>query len=132
MRALRDSSPNVVLIEDDPAVQTILKEALEAGGLRVHAFASPFLALAFIRRAPPEVLVLDWHLPEMNGHAVVEQLRRQLDALPPIVVVTGDVRLKVPFKVAEVMRKPVSLVRFVERVASLTVPLTQPAQTRTA
>ena len=112
------SSP-IVIIEDDPSVLSSLREAIEAAGFGVRAFTSPFLALASMRQSVPDVLVLDWHLAELNGYVVLEHLRNASHDKPRVLVLTGDVRLEVSPTLAEVMRKPVSLVRLVERVRAL-------------
>lgn len=109
----------VVLVEDDPAVRQLLGEVLALNGVKVASFASPFHALAAIRRERPSLLVLDWHLPEMSGRALLDHLREHLGPLPPVLVVTGDVQLGIPADVAEILRKPVSLAHFVERVQAL-------------
>jgi DNA-binding response OmpR family regulator len=132
MRPGPETAPaTVVLIEDDAAVQCLLREALEAAGFKVQAFAYPFQALASMRRTVPSVLVLDWHLPEMSGRAVIDFARHTMEALPPVLVVTGDLQLQAPSDVAEVVRKPVSIARFVERVRELASSGARSAQTRT-
>lgn len=126
------SPPAVVLLEDDPAVLTLLRDVLESAGFSVQAFTRPFQALASIRRQVPAVLVLDWHLPDLDGRAVLERMRDFLGRLPPVLVLTGDVRLRPPPEVAEVLRKPVSLTLFVEHVRALAAAPSRPAQSRSA
>jgi DNA-binding response OmpR family regulator len=123
---------SVVIIDDDPSVQCVLREALESAGLAVEAFTSPFLALASIRRSIPDVVVLDWHMAEANGAVVLERLRYTFDQKPRVLVLTGDVRLKVSPELADLMRKPVSLMNFVERVSALASMSPPEVQTRSA
>lgn len=120
----------VAVIEDDPAVLTLLREVFETNGFSVEPFTHPADALTSIRNAPPSVIVLDWHLPELSGWGVIEQLRRELERLPPILVLTGDVRLRELPGICTVLRKPVSLAHLVECVRALANDSTRrPART---
>lgn len=118
-RTLADQSESVVLIEDDPATLILLRDVLLAAGIPVLPFASGFEALSSLERSVPGLLILDWHLPQMNGRAVIDHLHAYLGRLPPVLVLTGDVRLKAASHVTEVIRKPLSLERLVERVRTL-------------
>jgi DNA-binding response OmpR family regulator len=109
---------SVVLLEDDGEVAKLVIEVLTSAGFRVAAFGQWDRALASMRRAMPDVLVLDWHLSQTTGAQVLDRLEAQ-GALPPVLVLTGDVRLPHPRRAAEVLRKPVNLNLLIERVEAL-------------
>jgi two-component system, OmpR family, phosphate regulon response regulator PhoB len=63
---------------------------LKAAGFAVGTAADGFDALAKIRSAPPDLVVLDLMLPGMNGFDLCEQLRQDpATASVPIIMVTG-------------------------------------------
>lgn len=81
MSALR----KVMLVEDDPDIAVIAEIALkDIGGLEFVHFASGASALAGALEADPDLIILDYRMPEMNGVEVLEALRRdeQLRGIP--------------------------------------------------
>jgi CheY-like chemotaxis protein len=71
---MSDASPFVLHVDDDEDILAIAKLALEAvGGLRVAQCNSGFMALDMARENPPEFLLLDVMMPDIDG---VETLRR--------------------------------------------------------
>ncbi|MER3399754.1 MAG: two-component system response regulator [Thermoflexus sp.] len=85
----------VMVVEDDPQVVRMLVTLLELEGFRGVGCAEAERALEEIRRARPEVVVLDLHL---GGHSGLELLRA-LRADPElqgtrVVIVSGEDRLR--------------------------------------
>jgi len=85
--------PNVVatvyVVEDDGAVRDSLRVLLESEGLTIVAFAS---AEAFLSETQPDgagCLLLDWHLPGMSGHELLEVLSRGKMEIA-VVLMSGD------------------------------------------
>jgi diguanylate cyclase (GGDEF)-like protein len=87
---IRGKSIRVLLVEDNPTDAQALRDALEAAGASAfELIARTTLAegLAVAESAPPDVLVLDLHLPDSHG---LDTLQRVLEAAPdlPVVVYT--------------------------------------------
>src|SRR6185436_1322928 len=87
---LHNAQPPLVLVmDDDPSIRRALDRLLRSAGLSVEAFASA--AELFARESPvrPMCLVLDIHLPDMNG---LDVLRRVIAADPglPVLIITGE------------------------------------------
>lgn len=63
------AAPLHVLVIDDSAVvrQSLVRLLTERGGMHVTVAADPIFGLAKIRQARPDVIVLDLHLPRMDG-----------------------------------------------------------------
>lgn len=79
----------VFVIDDDISVRKSLKRLIQSMGLRVEAFAS---ALEFMERdAFAEVccLVLDVHMPEIDG-LNLQDIMRKAGLKDPIIFITGD------------------------------------------
>ena len=78
----------VCVIDDDEAVRTALEFLVESHGLRARTFAT---AEAFLASAPQactygDCLVLDLHMPRINGAELQEMLDREGCALPTVVL----------------------------------------------
>ena len=78
----------VVVVDDDRAVLSSLKFALEIEGFAVRTYRSgeEFLAGSV---PPSACLVLDYHLPGANGIAVVDELRRRHIDVPAILITSN-------------------------------------------
>ena len=67
---------HILLVEDDPDVQTVAKMALElVGGFKVRACSSGTEALEAVARFAPQLILLDVMMPEMDGPTVLQRLR---------------------------------------------------------
>ena len=62
------------VIEDDPDLSTIFVKALEAAGFNVEAIRDGKLAQERIQEATPRVIVLDMHLPHVDGITLLKQI----------------------------------------------------------
>ena len=84
--------PGIVLIvDDDAAVRSALKFALEIEGFRVRLYAGSEAVLADLHLPRCCCLVVDYRMPLMDGLGFVTRLRKKEPGLyPPVVIVTGD------------------------------------------
>lgn len=80
----------ILIAEDEPAQAEVLKYNLEAAGYEVSIAPDGAEALLRIAENRPDLLVLDWMLPEVSGIEVCRQLRKN-DAFRdlPIVMLTA-------------------------------------------
>ncbi|MGB9800725.1 MAG: response regulator transcription factor [Thermanaerothrix sp.] len=65
----------ILIIEDDEAIQRILKRALTYEGYVVEAALDGESGLRLFRESRPDLVVLDWMLPGINGLEVCQRLR---------------------------------------------------------
>ncbi len=65
----------VVVVEDDPSIAGLMTKTLESAGHTVVACSTAADGLDAVRRAAPEVLLLDLGLPDQDGTAVLRTLR---------------------------------------------------------
>jgi response regulator RpfG family c-di-GMP phosphodiesterase len=79
MRPIRDPfSPNlgnIMIVDDNPANLKLLEDMLRQHGYEVRAFPRGRLALAAANQEPPDLILLDINMPEMNGYDVCDQLK---------------------------------------------------------
>ena len=85
------STPTTVLVvEDDPAIQELVKFTLEEAGFGVIVAASAEDALARISAILPDVALIDWMLPGMSGLALAQRIRAEARTRPlPIIMLTA-------------------------------------------
>ena len=75
MAATAQRQPLVMVVEDDPAIRSLLSLMLEAEDYRVETAEDGQVALSKLERLRPDVLLLDLMLPKIDGREVIEALR---------------------------------------------------------
>lgn len=65
----------VLVVDDEPHIRTVLRGYLEADGFDVVEAPDGRAALAALRGAPPDLVLLDVMLPGIDGLEVLRQLR---------------------------------------------------------
>jgi CheY-like chemotaxis protein len=68
------TTPNILVIEDDPIMREALVDWLEAAGYGVRTAADGTAGLAAVESAPPALVITDIHLPGTNGATVISEL----------------------------------------------------------
>lgn len=72
-----ETSPreNILIVDDTPANLRLLSSMLAEQGYKVRSVISGKMALTTARAAPPDLILLDIRMPEMDGYEVCEQLK---------------------------------------------------------
>lgn len=95
VEAIKRVSPGaerVLVVEDDPSMRRLLAMALESAGCgyRVETVAGGTPALAMMRQSVPDVLLLDLHLPDLEGPEVLAAMQQdELLRSVPVVTVSA-------------------------------------------
>ena len=84
------SSPSILLVEDDPALALIIKDTLEGEGFQVTHTADGLHGLDCFARCRPDLVVADIMMPGMDGFEMVRRMRR-VDTTTPILFLTARV-----------------------------------------
>jgi two-component system, sensor histidine kinase and response regulator len=66
---------DIMIVDDNPANLRLLEDMLRQKGHEVHSFPRGRLALAEALENPPDLILLDINMPEMNGYEVCERLK---------------------------------------------------------
>jgi len=83
-------SANILVVEDEPAIQTLIAANLTRAGHGVSMAADAEDALKQIRQVLPDLILLDWMLPGMSGIDLARQLRgEQRTKEIPIILLTA-------------------------------------------
>ena len=65
----------IMVVDDIPANLILLQQMLNDTGFDVAVFPGGRLALAAAGRKPPDLILLDINMPEMNGYTFITKLR---------------------------------------------------------
>ncbi|NWM20022.1 response regulator, partial [Escherichia coli] len=74
----------ILLVDDDPDLRMVLSAALEALGHRVIQADDGASGLAALEEERPDVALLDFAMPGMNGAELAAEIRRRWRGLPII------------------------------------------------
>ena len=114
--------PTALLIEDNEQNLYLMRFLLEKNGFVVADARSGRQGLLEAARLGPDIILLDIQLPEMDGHTVARELRKQDGQRDtPIVVVTsyamvGDREKAIASGANGYLEKPINPDTFVEQV----------------
>src|SRR6186713_1544473 len=83
-----EQSASILIVDDTPANLQVLAGMLKDRGYKVRPVPSGKLALLAARRDPPDLILLDINMPEMNGYEVCEHLKAddKLKGIPVIFI----------------------------------------------
>jgi DNA-binding response OmpR family regulator len=79
---------SILIIEDEPHIVMGLRDALEFEGFDVMSAGKGKDGIQLARAESPDAVILDLMLPDMNGYAVCEELRR-ISPFLPIIMLTA-------------------------------------------
>jgi DNA-binding response OmpR family regulator len=79
--------PTVLVVEDERDIREVLRRYLERAGLSVLTTGTGSEAIRLLSSAPPDLVVLDLGLPDVDGNDVLREI--QIAGHPPVVVLTA-------------------------------------------
>jgi DNA-binding response OmpR family regulator len=81
-------APTVLVVDDDPAARRLVAIWLEERGFAVHDAHDGETGLREAARLNPDIVLLDWRLPDENGPSLCRRLAESVPR-PAIVMLTG-------------------------------------------
>ncbi len=82
--------PLVLLVEDEPAQREVLAYNLEAEGMRVNRADNGEEAMLLVDEDKPDLIVLDWMMPNLSGIEVCRRLKLRSDTREiPIIMLSA-------------------------------------------
>jgi putative two-component system response regulator len=123
----RDRAERILVVDDEPANVLLLEHLLELGGYRqVRSTTDPTQVAALFSAFRPDLVVLDLHMPVLDGFGVMEALAALTgtEDYVPILVLTADVtpvsrRAALQRGAKDFVTKPFDQVELLARVANL-------------
>ena len=67
--------PSVLIVDDDPKLLKMLQRTLTYENLTVFTAANGLEALLLVQTRKPDLIILDWMMPKMDGLTLVQKLR---------------------------------------------------------
>ena len=91
----------VLIIDDDPDIQLLLKTILEREGWETVTAGDGPSGLALLEEADPDVILLDFNMPGMDGREVLERIKERRCHVP-VIMVTAVTRQELPLEFLEI------------------------------
>lgn len=87
-----DKQVSVLVVDDESAIREMIRFGLSKAGMAVQCAASGREALVKINEKNPDILLLDWMMPNMSGPELTRRLRKDpVTAAIPIIMLTARV-----------------------------------------
>jgi two-component system response regulator RegX3 len=81
--------PRIAALEDDEAQARVLLDWLAAAGYRTRWYGTGRALVRDLKREQPELLLLDWEVPQMSGAEVLRWVRANLETRLPVIFITS-------------------------------------------
>ena len=123
------TTPDILVIEDDPIMREALSDWLRAAGYGVRAAADGSAGLAAVKLGLPALVVTDIHMPGIGGAAIISELKRDY-AQVAVIAISGmfnsghglDAHAALALGAARALAKPFKRAEFLRAVAELLGP----------
>lgn len=114
----------IAVLDDDPILQELLKSTLEWQGHVCRTYSTGMPLLRDLRSETFDLIILDWHLPDMQGPEVAQMARKIVGPRLPILFVTRrsaerDVIEGLAHGADDFMTKPLRMGELVARTSAL-------------
>ena len=81
----------ILIVEDHPTMRGAMRLVLEEGGYRIDEASDGEEALRLVREDPPDLMLLDLHMPGVSGAEILGAVRSEPKAAQTrVIVVTAD------------------------------------------
>ena len=80
----------ILVVDDEPEVRKLMEHFLTSKGFEVRVAENGRLGLALLETYTPDLVLLDMHMPELDGAGTLRELARRWPALPVIMVTVNE------------------------------------------
>ncbi len=104
---------NILVIDDEQGIRTVLKEVLEDEAHHVDLAEDGFQGLLVLETEPVDVVILDVWLPNMGGIDVLKKIKKEYPDIE-VIIISGHANIKVAVQAVKIgafdfLEKPLSL-----------------------
>ena len=115
----------IMIVDDDESVRSLLRMTLAEDEYEIDEATDGEEALRLLERAVPDLVLLDWKMPERHGSLVLDELKRRHPQLP-VIVLTAEIAehhrsLAEALNVDVFLTKPFSPLELLETIERLLV-----------
>ncbi len=120
----RSDTNRILIVDDSPEILSITEAILSSAGYEVITYTNGLIALQIMELMPPDLVILDINMPEIDGYEMTKQIRsnRRWDNTPILLFSALD-RSKAMFGLEcgadDILSKPVSIAELLGKVSSL-------------
>ena len=114
----------VLLVDDEPDLLDTIQCRLEANSFEVITAADGQEGLRKAAKEKPDIILLDTNMPVMNGHEMLEQLRKHPNTKDiPVIMCTAlceaqDIAAASAYGIADYVTKPFDCTELVEKITN--------------
>lgn len=112
---------HILVVEDDPDVRRVIVECLSLIGYKVTEAANGGEALTQLKATRPDLLVVDYAMPDMTGAEVISEARKMVGEVP-VILATGYADMAAVERLAgrpHILRKPFDIAQLGDAVSSV-------------
>ena len=112
---------HILVVEDDPDVRRVIVECLSLIGYKVTEAANGSEALIQLRTIKPDLLVVDYAMPDMTGAEVISEARKLIGDVP-VILATGYADMAAVERLAgkpRLLRKPFDIAQLGDAVSAM-------------
>ncbi|NNU43834.1 response regulator [Ramlibacter sp. B156] len=112
---------HILVVEDDADVRRVIVECLSLIGYKVTEAANGSEALAHLATIKPDLLVVDYAMPDMTGAEVISEARKRFGELP-VILATGYADMAAVERLAgrpRILRKPFDIAQLGDAVSGV-------------
>ena len=80
----------ILVVDDEPEVRKLMEHFLTSKGFEVRVAENGRQGLATLETFTPDLVLLDMHMPELDGAGTLHELTRRWPALPVIMVTVNE------------------------------------------
>ena len=91
-----ETTPTVLVVEDEPAVREVVADLLQDEGYAVRQAADGLEAIAELEVDDVDLVLSDVQMPRLDGRSLARRLRRQGHAVPVVLMSAVDVEVDLP------------------------------------
>jgi DNA-binding response OmpR family regulator len=114
----------ILTIDDQLLVTFSVQRILTNRGYDVETASDGVEGVKVFEQFQPDLVIVDYHMPKMNGVEVIEYIRTKKQSKIPILILSGNTDIEIKEKgfelgIADYLAKPVDLNKLVSVVSSL-------------
>jgi DNA-binding response OmpR family regulator len=117
------ASDKILIVEDDPTIQRVLKDNFEFSGYRVRIAGDGRVGWQAVQEFKPDLIILDVMLPHVNGFDLCRRIRKASLTMPVIMLTAkgqeSDIVLGLNLGADDYLTKPFSIDVLLARVGAV-------------